>query len=128
MVNTILVAFALLGLFLAALGLYGVIARLVVQRTPEIGVRVALGAQSRDVVWLILRTGLQLTLAGTVLGLLGAAGLVRVVAGFLPTMPVQDPVAIGAVTLLLLVVALVACWLPARRAARVDPVTALRAE
>ena len=128
MVNTILVAFALLGLFLAALGLYGVIARLVVQRTPEIGVRVALGAQSRDVIWLILRTGLQLTLVGTVLGLLGAAGLVRVISGFLPAMGVQDPVAIGAVTLLLLAVAVVACWLPARRAARVDPVTALRAE
>jgi len=128
MVNTILVAFALLGLFLAALGLYGVIARLVVQRTPEIGVRLALGAQSRDVVWLILGSGLRLTLIGTVLGLLGSAGLMRVIAGILPGFPVQDPAAIAAVTLLLLAVALLACWLPARRAARVDPVTALRAE
>jgi predicted lysophospholipase L1 biosynthesis ABC-type transport system permease subunit len=128
LVNTILVAFALLGLFLAALGLYGVITRLVVQRTPEIGVRIALGAQSGDVVSLILRSGLRLTLYGTLLGLLGAAGLARLIAGITPEMPVQDPVAIGAVTLLLIAVALVASWLPARRASRVDPMIALRAE
>lgn len=128
MINTLLVAFALLGLFLAALGLYGVIDHLVVQRTPEIGVRVALGAQSGDVVWLILRTGLQLTCFGTILGLLGSFGLVQLVASFLPALPVQDPIAIGAVTLLLLATALLACWLPARRAAGTDPMIALRCE
>jgi predicted permease len=128
MVNIVLVAFALLGLFLAALGLYGVIARLVVQRTPEIGVRVALGAQERDVLWLILRTGLRLTAIGTVLGLLGSAGLVMMIAGFMPDLPVKDPITVGAVTLLLLVVALLACWIPARRATKVDPMIALRAE
>jgi hypothetical protein len=128
LVNTVLVAFALLGLFLAALGLYGVIARLVAQRTPEIGLRVALGAQPRDVIWLILRSGLKMTLLGTVIGLVGAAGLVRFIASLATELPVEDPLAIGAVTLLLIAVALVACWLPARRATRVDPVIALRAE
>ncbi|HVU25251.1 MAG TPA: FtsX-like permease family protein, partial [Opitutus sp.] len=128
MVNIVLVAFALLGLFLAALGLYGVIARLVAQRTPEIGLRVALGAQPRDVVWLILRSGLKMTLLGTVVGLLGAFGLVRFIASLATELPVEDPLAVGAVTLLLIVVALVACWLPARRATRVDPVTSLRAD
>jgi putative ABC transport system permease protein len=128
MINTLLVSFALLGLFLAALGLYGVIDHLVVQRTPEIGVRVALGAQSGDVIWLILRTGLQLTCLGTVIGVIGAFGLVQFVTSFLPQMPVQDPIAITAVTLLLLAVALLACWLPARRAAGTNPLIALRAE
>lgn len=127
--NTILVGFALLGLFLAALGLYGVIARLVAQRTAEIGVRVALGAQARDVIWLVLRTGLRFSLLGAGLGLLGAVGLGRLMAG-LSTAPMsgQDPAVLGGVTLLLLAVALLACWLPARRAARVDPIIALRME
>ena len=128
MVNIVLAAFALLGLFLAALGLYAVIVRLVAQRTPEIGLRIALGAQPRDVVWLILRSGLKLTLLGTVIGLLGAAGLVRFIASLATELPVQDPIAIAAVTVLLFGVALLACWLPARRATKVDPNTALRAE
>lgn len=128
MINTLLISFALLGVFLAALGLYGVIAHLVVQRTPEIGVRIALGAQSGNILWLILRTGLRLICIGTVLGLLGSFGLVRFVASFLPQMPVQDPIVIAAVTLLLLAIALMACWLPARRAAGTDPMIALRCE
>ncbi|ACB75159.1 ABC transporter permease [Opitutus terrae] len=128
MVNTILVAFALLGVFLAALGLYGVIARLVVQRTPEIGVRVALGAQSSDVVWLILRAGLTLTLVGTLIGLAGAFALGRLLAMATPELVSNDPLAIAAVTLLLGVIALAACWLPARKALRVNPIDALRAE
>ena len=129
LVNTLLAGFAVLGLFLAALGLSGVIARLVVQRTPEIGIRVALGAQTGDVVWLILSAGLKLSLFGAGLGFLGAAGLVQVMSRMMPeTIPGTDPVVMGVVTLLLLGVALVACWLPARRAARVDPLVALRAE
>jgi predicted permease len=128
MINSILVAFALLGLFLATLGLYGVIARLVVQRTPEIGVRVALGAQSRDVIWLILNSGLRLTIAGSVIGLLGAFGLVRVISSILPEIIGQDPLAILGVTLLLIATGAAACWFPARRATKVDPVVALRAE
>jgi putative ABC transport system permease protein len=128
MINIILVAFALLGLFLAALGLYGVIARLVVQRTPEIGVRMALGAQSRDVAWLILGSGLRLIVIGTAIGLLGAFGIARLLATILPEMPAQGPWAVIMVTLLLVAVALLACWLPARRAAKVDPLVALRGE
>ena len=128
MIKTILTSFALLGLFLAALGLYGVIARIVVQRTPEIGVRVALGAQGRDVVWLILRSGLKLTLFGAAFGLLGAFGLGQVLVRILPGMPVKDPLIFGGMTLLLVAIGLFACWLPARRATKVDPMVALRAE
>jgi putative ABC transport system permease protein len=128
MINTILVCFAGLGLFLAALGLYGVIANLVVQRTPEIGVRVALGAQSQDVVWLVMRSGLRLTLIGTVIGLLGAYGLTRIINSFMPAVGVSHLAILSLVTVVLLVVALVACWLPSRRAAHIDPMVALRAD
>jgi ABC-type antimicrobial peptide transport system permease subunit len=91
-------------------------------------VRVALGAQSSEVVWLILRSGLRLTLIGAGIGLLGSIGLVQLVASFLPDTPVRDPLPIIAVTFLLLGIALVACWLPARRASHVDPIVALRTE
>jgi putative ABC transport system permease protein len=128
MTNTILVAFALLGLFLAALGLYGVIARLVVQRTQEIGLRMALGAQAHNVAWLILSAGLRLILFGTGLGLLGAFGLAQFFKTIAPEIPPQGPWAVLAVTLLLVTVAILACWLPARRATKVDPLVALRAE
>ena len=128
MINTVLVVFAGLGLFLAALGLYGVIARLVVQRTPEIGVRIALGARPRDVGWLILGSGIRLTLLGTGFGLLGAWGLGRVIALISPAMGTHDFTPVILVTLLLLGVALLACWIPTRRAMRVDPMTALRTE
>jgi putative ABC transport system permease protein len=128
MLSTVLVCFALLGLFLAAIGLYGVIAHLVAQRTIEIGVRVALGAQARDVLWLILRTGLRLTLIGTVVGLLGAIAMGYGVAALLQQPAKHDPLVFGAVSSLLVLVGLVACWLPARRASKVDPMVALRAE
>jgi len=128
MVTTVLIAFALLGLFLSALGIYGVIARLVLQRTPELGVRLALGAQPGDVVWLILRTGVLLTLFGTGVGLLGAFGLGGLLGAMLPEMPGGGILTVLLVTLLLVAVALLACWLPARRATRIDPVMALRAE
>ncbi|MEO7598645.1 MAG: ABC transporter permease [Opitutus sp.] len=128
MINTLLISFALLGLFLAALGIYGVVARLVVQRTPEIGVRVALGAASSDVIWLILRTGLKLTLWGTFIGLMAAYGVSRALSQALPRMPVDDPLVLVGVAAILIAIGLVACWLPARRASRVDPIVALRAE
>jgi putative ABC transport system permease protein len=127
-VNSLLISFALLGLFLAALGIYGVVAHLVVQRTPEIGVRVALGAQTHNVVWLILRSGLRLTLWGTGLGLLGSFGLGLLLTRALPTVKVDDPWLLGVVTLILIAIGLLACWLPARRASRVDPMIALRAQ
>jgi len=134
MMGTVLVAFALLGLFLAAIGLYAVIANLVVQRSQEIGVRMALGAQARDVLWLVLGSGLRLTALGTGIGLLGAYGVARVLALAAPAMAAGShaggdvPLVLFAVLGLLLTVATVACWLPARRATKVDPMTALRTE
>jgi putative ABC transport system permease protein len=118
--------FAALGLFLAALGTYGVIAGFVNQRTNEIGVRMALGAQIRDVLCLVLGKGLRLTVAGVSLGLLGAFGLARGLASFAPGLKADQPMVFLAVSGLLVVVAFVACWIPARRASRVDPMKALR--
>lgn len=128
MINTILIAFAFLGLFLASLGLYGVIARLVAQRTPEIGVRMALGAQPGDVVWLVLGLGIKLTLIGSVFGLIGSYLLSMALASFAPDMASKDFRSVIVATLVLMVVALLACWLPARRASRVDPIAALRGD
>ena len=128
MISTILVVFALLGLFLATLGLYGVIARLVVQRTPEIGVRMALGAQSRDVIRLVLGLGIKLTLIGSAFGLAGSYLVRLVLTSISPEMAQKDYLSVTLAMLLLLTVALLACWLPARRAAKVDPMVALRAE
>jgi predicted permease len=126
--SQILGAFALIGLALSAVGIYGVIANLVAQRTPEIGIRMALGAQPRDVLWLVLGQGLRLAAAGTAIGLAVAWGLIRLLDSILPGIPGGDPVAVACVAALLAAVALLACWLPARRATRVDPVVALRAE
>jgi putative ABC transport system permease protein len=128
LLSKVLVCFALLGLFLAALGIYGVIARNVVRRTPEIGVRIALGAQSRDVVGMILFSGLRMTLLGSAIGLLGAMGLGWVLQQLAPSGAASEPLLLLAVTAGLIAVGLLACWLPARRAAQVDPMTALRAE
>jgi ABC-type antimicrobial peptide transport system permease subunit len=124
----VLVCFALLGLFLAAIGLYGVIAHLVAQRTMEIGVRVALGAQARDVLWMILRAGLKLTLLGAGIGLLGSVGLGYGAAALMKQPPTLDPLMFCSMTGLLVFIGLLACWLPARRASKVDPMVALRAE
>jgi putative ABC transport system permease protein len=120
--------FALLGVLLAGLGIYGVIAGYVVQRTSEIGVRIALGAQLRDVLWLVLAKGLRLTLLGAAIGLVGALGVARLLAAAAPELSSNDPLIIVSVTTLLIGVALFACWLPARRAAKVDPMLALRYE
>ncbi len=128
MIETILICFAVLGLFLAALGLYGVIARLVTQRTPEIGVRVALGAQPRDVVWLILGLGIKLTLVGSAIGLIGAWFLGRTLAAISPQSASADIQSIVIATTTLIGVAILACYLPARRAMKVDPMVALRNE
>jgi predicted permease len=121
-------AFALVGLALSAVGIFGVIANLVAQRTPEIGIRMALGAQSNDVLWLVLGQGLRLAAAGTAIGLACAWGLDRVLNSILPSMPGSDPLTVASVATLLAAVALFASWLPARRATRIDPIIALRAE
>jgi predicted permease len=123
-----LAAFALVGLALSAVGIYGVIAFLAAQRTSEIGIRMALGAQSGDVLWLVLGQGLRLALAGTVIGIAFAWGLVRVLAAILPAMNGTDPAAIACVAALLAAVACLASWIPARRATRVDPIIALRGD
>ena len=127
-VNQLLVGFAALGLFLAALGIYGVITRLVVQRTNEIGVRMALGAQMSDVVRLILGSGLRMIVLGAALGLVGAIGLARFLATAMPAIATDSAIAIAGTTVGLIVVAFFACWLPARGATKVDPMTALRSE
>jgi putative ABC transport system permease protein len=127
-INQLLVAFAGLGLFLAALGVYGVMARLVTQRTVEIGIRMALGASFRDIVRVVLGSGLRTTLIGAGLGLLGAAALTRLLNVQFPDMASNSAITVGFAALVLLATSLVACYLPARRAARVDPLIALRAE
>jgi putative ABC transport system permease protein len=126
--------FVLLGLFaaaavvLAALGLYGVTAFSVSQRTREIGIRMALGAQRSNVLVQVMTQGLRLAVLGVVLGWVGCLALTRVLAHLLFGVTPRDPVTLGLVAMLLVVVALFACWLPARRAARVDPMEALRCE
>jgi len=120
--------FAVLGLVLASVGLYGVIAYSVAQRRREVGIRMALGARRRQVVGLVLRQGVALAVAGLVLGLPLAYGLGRLLSGALYGVSAFEPLPFLAVAALLLAVALLATWLPARRAARVPPVSALRGE
>jgi len=124
----IFITFAGVALVLAAVGLYGVVAQGVTERTHEIGIRLALGARRGHVLALIVGQGLAMALAGTVAGLAGAAGLSRTIQGLLFGVKATDPATFAAVPIALLAVAALACWLPARRAARLDPTKALRAE
>jgi putative ABC transport system permease protein len=126
--TAVLSAFAGGALLLAAVGLYGTLAFGVAQRTREIGVRVALGATRREVMGLVVRQGMGLTLLGLALGIAGAIGVTRLLTGLLYETQPLDAVAFASVAGLLAAVALLACYLPARRAARVEPMTALRAE
>jgi putative ABC transport system permease protein len=120
--------FAAVALLLASLGIYGVLAYLVSQRTQEIGIRMALGASPRDVLLAVAGQGMGLSVAGVALGVAAALALTRVVSRLLFGIAASDPATFLAVSLLLLVVALAACYVPARRAMRIDPIVALREE
>jgi putative ABC transport system permease protein len=125
---TLLASFAVAALILAAVGVFGLMSYSVTARTRELGIRLALGAQPRQVLVSIMREGLVLALAGIGIGLAMAFLAVRVIASFLFSVSAADPVTFAAVASLLLVVALTASYVPARRALRVDPIAALRAD
>jgi putative ABC transport system permease protein len=120
--------FAALALLLAGVGVYGVISYVVTQRTHEVGIRMTLGAQRADVLRLFIKQGMAMVTLGVALGLLGASALTRLMKGLLFDVSASDPLTFACVALLLSLVALAACYLPARRAARIDPLASLRRE
>jgi ABC-type antimicrobial peptide transport system permease subunit len=115
-------------LLLAAIGIYGLMAYSVEQRTQEIGIRLALGAQMSQVLKMVVTQGMVLALAGVAIGLAAAFGLARLITAFLFGVTAKDPVVLAGVPILLTAIAFLAVWLPARRASRVDPLVALRYE
>jgi len=126
--TSLFVTFAGLALVLGLVGIYGVLAFLVSKRTREIGVRIALGAQRRDVLWLVLKEGAKFTVSGIALGLLGAFVVTRWLSSELYGVGAVDPLTYASVAGLMALVTMLACYVPARRAMEVDPLVALRSE
>ncbi|MCY4029492.1 MAG: FtsX-like permease family protein, partial [Acidobacteria bacterium] len=120
--------FAAVALLLATFGVYGLLSYVVAQRRGEIGIRMALGARRSDVIGLVLRQGAALVIGGVAVGLLAAAATTSILEGFLFGVSTDDRLTFAVVTVVLMTVALVACWFPAQRAARVDPMQVLRLE
>jgi putative ABC transport system permease protein len=127
-ISGLFAVFGGLALLLGAVGIYGVISYSVAQRTREIGIRMALGARRQEVLLLVVGQGAKLVLAGVAIGIVGGLMLTRLMSGLLYGVHTTDPLTYGAVAILLMFVALAACFLPARRAMRVDPMVALRYE
>jgi len=128
LLGSLLGAFAAIGLILAAIGIYGIVSYVVVQRTGELGIRMALGAQTRQVLWLVLSNGFLLVGIGALLGGVAAYGVSKLLISLIPSLPTHDPVILPLAVLVLVTVALAACYIPARRATRVDPLLALKSE
>jgi len=128
LITTVLGLFAFTALMLAALGIYGVIAYSMSQRTNEIGIRMALGASASNITHMTLRQGIKLVLVGVTLGLIGALVLNRLLTSFLFGVSGRDPITLLTVTGVLVTIALLACYIPARHAAKIDPMEALRYE
>jgi putative ABC transport system permease protein len=126
--SVLLSTFATIAVALALIGIFGVVAHLVSQRTIEIGIRMALGAQKRDVLLPVLRQGIAMIVVGLVIGTAGALALTRLVGSLLYGVTAMDPLSFAAALLVLTMVGLLACYLPARRVLRIDPVIALRSE
>ncbi|HEY5227181.1 MAG TPA: FtsX-like permease family protein, partial [Opitutaceae bacterium] len=127
-VGNLLLEISVLGLLLASVGIYGVVANLAAERTKEIGIRMALGAEPRRLLWLFLKGGMQLALIGTAAGLGASFALLHILTKMLPIVPGNDPRVVACVALILIAISVVACWLPAWRASKVSPTVALRAE
>jgi putative ABC transport system permease protein len=124
----LLALFSILAVLLAAVGIFGLMAQVVVRRTAEIGLRMALGANSGDVLAMVLRQGVLLAVAGGAAGIVGAFGMARLLNSLLFGISAVDPISYGAAALVMALAVLIACGLPAWRAARVDPMSALRQE